>query len=124
MPSFELNPTAETPSAAIVRNANKSATVVDTLGRAITVKRLTALDRMRLFAIAGPELAQNEPWISMAAIAFAVTGVGDGQYIRPNTRRELDAAVEFLDEAGIFAAAQGYAQLMPKGEDIVADAKN
>jgi hypothetical protein len=124
MPSFELNPTAEMPSAAIVRNGNKSATVVDTLGRSITVKRLSALDRMRLFAIAGPELSTNEPWIGMAALAFAVTQIGDDPNVRPNTLRELEMHVDRLGDESLEAAAKAYATIAPAREDTVTQAKN
>jgi hypothetical protein len=91
MTQFTLNSgdASATPTAVIVAKSNKSATVVDSLGRVITVKKLSALDRMRLFAIAGPELAQNESWIGMAALAFAVTGIGDDTNVRPNSMREL-----------------------------------
>jgi hypothetical protein len=124
MPTFELNPTAETPSAGIIRNANKTGTVTDALGRVITVKKLSALDRMRLFAFAGPELSTNEPWIGMAALAFAVTGVGDDQNVRPNSLRELEAHVERLGDDGLEAAARAYAQIAPAREDVTAVAKN
>jgi hypothetical protein len=61
-----------TPSQSIVRDAVATLTAVDAKGRQLLLRRLTALDTLRLFKAAGPTLAENEPWLSMAGLAFAV----------------------------------------------------
>jgi hypothetical protein len=59
-----------TPSQTIVRESARTLTTVDTNGRRLLLRRLTALDTLRLFKVAGPLLAQNEPWLAMAGLAF------------------------------------------------------
>ena len=60
-----------TPSQSIVRKLGAKSQV-DRNGRRLLLRRLTALDTLRLFKAAGPVLAQNEPWLSMAGLAFSV----------------------------------------------------
>jgi hypothetical protein len=107
MPSVTINPVAETPSAVIIRNANKTATVSDAHGRVITIRRITPSLRQRLRAIAGPELSRNEQWLGEAALTFAVVSI-DGEPVTPNNIRELEVTSDRLDEIGLFAVAQGY----------------
>lgn len=57
------------PSAKIIAEATDAPSVVDGLGRRLTLRRLTALDKLRLFKAAGPELALNQPWLAMAILA-------------------------------------------------------
>ena len=65
------------PSASIMAAAAATETVIDGDGRQLTIRRLTALDRLRLFKAAGPLLAQNQPWLGMALIASSVTAIDD-----------------------------------------------
>ena len=66
-----------TPSASIMAAAAATETVIDADGRRLTIRRLTALDRLRLFKAAGPLLAQNQPWLGMALIASSVAAIDD-----------------------------------------------
>ena len=52
----------------------RTQSVTDSDGRRLTLRRLTALDRLRLFKAAGPVLAQNQPWLGMALLACSVAG--------------------------------------------------
>jgi hypothetical protein len=60
----------------------------------------------------------------MAALAFAVTGIGGEPHTRPNTLRELEFAVDQIGDDGLEAAARAYAQIAPAREDTVTQAKN
>jgi hypothetical protein len=66
-----------TPSRSIVQAAAKTQKVVDKTGRNLLIRKPNALDTLRLFKAAGPALAQNEPWLAMAALAWAVMEVGN-----------------------------------------------
>ncbi len=77
-----IDPTTETPSAAIIKGGNKSATATDKHGRVITVRKLTALDRLRLLVVVGSELSQNDPYMELAFLAFAVSAI-NGDFRNP-----------------------------------------
>jgi hypothetical protein len=114
------------PQAPMAPAASKtSATARDSLGRTVTIRKLLPIHKLRLFAIAG-ELAQNESWMSLAAISFAVTSI-DGDPMTVNSRREIEFTLERLGEEGLEAAAIAYVSLMPPGEtaeEVQATAKN
>ena len=57
-----------TPSQTIIRQSARKFTTVDTNGRRLLLRRLTALDTLRLFKAAGPILARNDLWLSMAGL--------------------------------------------------------
>lgn len=110
MPNVEINPTAavafETPSGAIIKAAAKTATVRDSLGRAITIRRLSPVFQQRLRAMAGPELSKNEVWFGWSALAFSVTAI-NGDPVLANSLRELEALTEQLDIEGLEAVSSG-----------------
>lgn len=117
--------TAETPSAQIVRSAHKEATVTDVRGRVLTVRRMTALAKMRLIAFAGPELARNEQWVGMAALASSVVKI-DGDAVTSNTVREVEFIVDRLDDDGLEAVASVYQETfgISAKDDTLGQAKN
>ena len=126
MATLTVNPaTTETPSSAIIAAANKPVTTVDARGRSIVVKKLVPLARMRLFAIAGPELAKNEQWLGYAALAASVVSI-DGDPVSCNTLREVEFTVQALDDDGLTAVATAVAQNFSPApaDDAVASAKN
>lgn len=79
--------------------------VIDNLGRKITVRRLNALDRLRLFKAAGPTLSQNQAWLGVAALAVSVTSVDDVPFPIPTNEHQIEAAVGRLGDHGITAVA-------------------
>jgi len=66
-----------TPTATIIASAAATEIVIDADGRRLTIRRLSALDRLRLFKAAGPMLAHNQPWLGMALIASSVAAIDD-----------------------------------------------
>jgi hypothetical protein len=113
-----------TPSQQIVNRANKTAVVVDAKGRTIAVKKLSALDRVRMLSMAGGERSVNDQLMLMVMLAFAVTALDGEPVSRPNTWRELEVNLGLLDDEGIAAAAEAYASLSPPQDDVVAQAGN
>jgi hypothetical protein len=128
-PSFTPAPVDNTqspaaPAPVIAAPSKFTATARDSLGRTVTVRKLLPIHKLRLFAIAG-ELAQNEAWMSLAAIAFAVTAI-DSDPMTVNSRREIEFTLERLGEEGLEAAGLAYITLMPTGEtaeDVQATAR-
>jgi hypothetical protein len=117
---------APTASETIVASANKTAEVIDVRTRVLVVKRLGALDRMRLFAAAGAELAANDRWMGMAAIACSVVKIDADLVPKPGTRREIEALVDLLDDEGLEAVGSAYAEFFGIGaaDDLADKAKN
>ena len=94
-----------TPSQAVISAATRATTTVDSKGRRLTLRQLTALDTLRLFKAAGPVLAQNEPWLSMAGMAFAVLEIDGIPVPTPATEGQIEALIDRLGDEGLAAIA-------------------
>lgn len=94
------------PSAAIIASALAASIVTDTEGRRIAFRRLTPLDKLRLFKAAGPLLSQNQPWLGMAVLACSVTAIDDVPVPMPANEQQIEAMVARLGGAGIAAVAE------------------
>ena len=99
-----------TPSTSIMTAAATLETVTDDDGRRLTIRRLTALDRLRLFKAAGPMLAQNQPWLGMALIASSVYAIDDVPVPTPANELQIEAMVARLGDSGISAVAESLQQ--------------
>jgi hypothetical protein len=99
-----------TPSESIVGGAATTENIVDSNGRRLTIRQLTALDRLRLFKAAGPLLAQNQPWLGMALIACSVAAIDDVPVPPPYNETQIEVMVGRLGDAGIAAIAQALEQ--------------
>lgn len=94
-----------TPSETIVAGSIGLRTIDDPTGRRLSLRRLTALDKLRLFKAAGPLLAQNQPWLGMAMLACSVTAIDDVPVPPPTNEGQIEAMVSRLGDAGIAAVA-------------------
>lgn len=94
-----------TPTDLIVGNANKTFEITDVLKRKITVRRIGALDRLRLLKAAGPELSQNDAWLNMAALAISVAEIDGIPRPTPANERQIEAAISLLGDSGLQAIA-------------------
>lgn len=113
------------PSEAIMAAATATETVTDGDGRRITIRRLTALDRLRMFKAAGPLLAQNPPWLGMALIASSVTAIDDVPVPPPSNEMQIEAMVGRLGDTGVAAIAHALRQISePNVTDLVDNAGN
>ena len=99
-----------TPSQTIIREAVGVITTVDSRGRRLTLRRLTALDTLRLVKAAGPLLAQNEAWLSMAALAFSILEIDGIPVPPPATEPQIESLIERLGEEGLAATADAIKQ--------------
>ncbi len=100
-----------TPSATIIAKATEPRSIVDSLGRRLTLRSLTALDKLRIFKAAGPDLALNQPWLAMAIMASSVTSIDDVPVPTPVTETQIEAIVSRLGDSGIDAIAQEFETL-------------
>ena len=95
------------PSSTLITAATAAPTVSDSEGRRLELRRLTALDKLRLFKAAGPLLAHNEPWLGMAVLACSVVAIDDVPVPAPSNEQQIEAMVARLGDAGIAAIAAG-----------------
>jgi hypothetical protein len=94
-----------TPSESILKVTNLTSETVDKDGRQIMFRRLTALDRLRLFKALGPGLAQNALYLGMATLAYAVTAIDAIPVPPPVSEGQLEALVGRLGDSGLAAIA-------------------
>ena len=100
---------SDTPSARLVAAAQAAPDVTDAAGRTLSLRRLTALDKLRLYKAAGPQLAQNAPWMGVALLAASVTAIDFVPVPQPATEAQIEALVGRLGEDGLDAAAAALA---------------
>ena len=110
---------SDTPSARLVAAAQAAPDVTDAAGRTLSLRRLTALDKLRLYKAAGPQLAQNAPWMGVALLAASVTAIDCVPVPQPATEAQIEALVGRLGEDGLDAVA---AALAPAESADVEDA--
>jgi hypothetical protein len=94
-----------TPSQVVISESVRALIAIDANGRRLTLRRLTALDTLRLFKAAGPVLAQNEPWLSMAGMAFSVQEIDGVPVPSPVTEAQIEGVINRLGDAGLAAIA-------------------
>ena len=99
-----------TPSEMIIANSRQLLKVVDRTGRTITVKRINALDRLRLLKAAGPELSQNDAWLNLAALAMSVIEINGAPRVTPINERQIEAAIMEIGDHGLQAVAESLSQ--------------
>ena len=95
-----------TPTSVIVSESCRTREVRDVLGRVLTIRRINALDRLRLLKAAGPELSQNDAWLDMAALVISVTELNGTPRPMPINERQIEAAVSELGDPGLRAIAE------------------
>ncbi len=93
------------PSEQIISAAAEVRAIVDCNGRTLSIRRLRALDTLRLFKAAGPALAENQPWMSMASLAMSLTEIDGVPVPPPSSERQIEAIIERLGDAGVNAIA-------------------
>ncbi len=93
------------PASGIVAAAAAELVTTTAEGTRLTLRRLNALDKLRLFKAAGPVLAQNEPWLGMALLASSVVALDDVPVPLPTTEHQIETMVARLGDSGIAAVA-------------------
>jgi len=93
------------PSQTIVRYDRATFTATDEKGRKLLLRRLTALDTLRLFKAAGPELSQNAAWLSMAGLASSVLEIDGVPIPPPTTEAQVESLIDRLGDEELTAIA-------------------
>jgi hypothetical protein len=101
---------------------DRHAMVKDSAGRLLKVKRLSALDRVRLFRAMGATDSENRMLGSYANTAAAVTEIDGSHVAFPQSSISLDALIQRLDEHGLEAVVLALLALTPKGDGGTQDA--
>ena len=112
------------PSARVIHAAQAAPCVTDAIGRRLQLRRLTALDKLRLFKAAGPVLAQNQSWLGMAVLAASVSAIDDVPVPAPGNEAQIEALVARLGDAGIAAVGAALAEVLPSAAEVAATAGN
>lgn len=103
----------QTPTTRHLAAVQSAQTIQDSEGRTLAIRRLTALDKLRLFKAAGPTLSQNHLWLGMATLAVSVSAIDDVPIPPPSTEGQIEALVSRLGDAGIAAIAAALAPEEP-----------
>ena len=69
----------------------------------LELRRIGALDKLRLFKAVGPSLAQNEPYLGMALLAFAVAAIDGVPVPSPVNEAQIESLVARLGDSGLAA---------------------
>ena len=113
-----------TPSARLIAAAQEAGPVTDALGRRLSLRRPTALDKLRLFKAAGPVLAHNQPWLGIALYAASVTAIDDVPVPPPASETQIEALVARLGDEGLAAVAEALAEAPAAPAEMAATAGN
>jgi hypothetical protein len=100
----------DTPAQA-VRTVSNQVEVTDKSGRRIVVRRLNALEKMRLSKIAGADGAANPTYFGYVILAASVASINGEPEEFPMTPRAIEALISQLDDDGLAAVSEGVAEL-------------
>lgn len=116
---------SEAPGQASAKSSNHIE-VTDANGRKIGVKRLNALEKMRLSKIAGSEGASNPTYFGYVILAASVVSIDGEPEVFPMTARAVEALISQLDDDGLAAVSTAVAELNGSGNEAeeVEHAKN
>ena len=77
--------------------------LTDTLGRKLTLRKLTVLDQARMMRAIGPVQASNDPYRTLVQLAFMVTDIDGVPVPFPTNEAQIDAAIGRLKDEGYLA---------------------
>ena len=103
MTKLNLKETVSSPSNELIEKANQPVTVTDARGRVITLKKPSVLAQYRLVEMVGGDTAANQTYMTMIMPLMFITKIDEEFVIAPQTKRELEALIQLLDEDGITA---------------------
>jgi hypothetical protein len=115
--------TPPAPASKLTVHDARNATVIDALGRTLKIKRLSALDKVKLFKATGSTLSENRIVGSYYATAAACVSIDGAPVPFPTTELQLDALVGRLDEAGLESILVALIALATDS-DVATEAKN
>lgn len=112
----------ETPTIAITKTAQATASATDEKGRVITVNKLNALQFYRLTKALG-QTASNATTMDLAVLVSSVKEI-DGESVDfPGSELQVEALIQRLDFVGLTAVAEALKSLSDSDDGVEA-AKN
>lgn len=115
-----------TAAATPAKRADGNIEVTDSRGRIIVVKKLSALDKMRLTRIVGADGSMNQAYMGYAVTAASVVSIDGDPEPFPKSIQAIEAIVAQLDDDGLNVVSNAIGELNDVGtfaEDL-AIAKN
>jgi hypothetical protein len=110
MAEVKVHDGAETPSQAVIKDANRIVYVTDARGRKIGLRQPKFSDEFRIVAVVGADLAQNQVYMAMLnPLLFIAEIDGDVQPF-PTTKIAVEALINTAGREGFLAAANGIAE--------------
>jgi hypothetical protein len=97
---------SQTPSQQLVAQAVAEVSIIDSRGRAITLRKPGVLAQYRLVETLG-ESASNEVYVGMV-LPLLYVGAIDGERVAPPAKKsQVEALIQQLDEHGVAAVMEG-----------------
>lgn len=106
MSNVKLKVNDSTASEELIKKAQAEVVVIDEKGRAIKLKKPSVLAQFRLIEALG-DTAKNQVYTAMVLPLIYIVGIDDEVLHPLNTKREIEALIQRLDEDGISAVSQG-----------------
>lgn len=109
MSKVKLEVSEQTPSEQAVAKASAEVVITDAKGRAIKLKKPGVLAQFRMIEILG-ESAKNIVYTGMVLPLIFVAEIDGDAVLQPQSKRELEALIQRLDEDGVAAVTAGMNQ--------------
>lgn len=106
---------AETPDAPEPVAKAMPESVTDSRGRVLTLRKMGALEKLRLFKACGVH-ASNEPYLGTAMLAFYVSAIDGTPAPVPTNDGQIEARVAKLGDEGLEAVGNALAATSAKAE--------
>lgn len=115
---------ALTPTEEILRAATETKTVIDPLGRNVTVGRFSIQRRRTMAKIVPAELQEAPALMRLATPAMCVQAIDGTVVPMPQSFLQLEALIDRLDMPGIQAVATAVLELETEARSTGDDLKN
>ena len=101
----------DTPTEAVVRQQQNSTTLRSAEGNEFVIRKLSPIQKMKLFAVLGPELTNNSHYLGYAVIAVCIMSINGEPLPFPSSRRDLEALIGRISEAEFELVGEAVARL-------------
>lgn len=103
------------PTQEVLAKASEETIVVDSIGRTIKLKKPGVLAQYRLIEALGVS-ASNQTYMGMVLPLIYVIAIDDITVNQPNTKMQVEALIQQLDEHGIEAVMQKVQETFGKSD--------
>ena len=107
MAEVKVHAGAETPSQAVLADANRSVVVTDSRGRKLTLRQPKFADEFRIVAVVGAELAANQVYMGMLNPLLFIAEIDGMVQPFPSSKIAVDSLINTAGREGFLAAFKG-----------------